>query len=149
MKCRIRTHLADREAADMTSTDAHTFASMVAISAVGGLLAAGCTAGPGQGIADRIRAANSPIVREVALSPANFWQGSGDAVYVYLTDVATDAEALDLWCTVVYPAGADQLPAGQVGLYRGGELQPGGGRSGASLAVRDPVCPEGDPAGGG
>jgi hypothetical protein len=135
----------------MSSTDARTwsgehdpgFASVVAICAVASLLAAGCAAGSGQAIADRIRATNSPMVREVVLSPANFWQGSGDAVYVYLTDAATDEEALDLWCTVVYPPGANTLPAGQVGLYKGGEPQQGGGRSGASLVLRDPVCPEG------
>ena len=95
----------------------------------------------GRGIADRIRAAKSPIVREVDLSPANFWQGSGDAVHVYLTDAATDQEALDLWCTVVYPPTVDRLPVGQVVLYKGGELQQGGGRLGVTLVLRDPTCP--------
>jgi hypothetical protein len=131
------------EAEACSGVQAPGLASVVAVCAVASLLAAGCAASLGQEIADRIQATNSPIVREVELSPANFWQGSGDAVYVFLTDAATDEEALDLWCTVVYPPGANTLPAGQVGLYKGGEPQQGGGRSGASLALRDPVCPEG------
>jgi len=114
---------------------------LVATGVLAGLLVAGC-AGAGQGIADRIRAANSPIVKEVDLSPANFWQGSGDAVYVYLTDAATNEEALDLWCTVVYPPAVDRLPPGQVVLYKGGEPQQGGGRLGVTLVLRDPMCPE-------
>lgn len=101
---------------------------------------ASCT-GPGQGIADRIRAANSPLVREVFLSPANPWEGSGDAVYVYLKDEATDAQALDLWCNVVIPAGADELPPGRVQVLKGFELLPGGGRSGGSQVLHDPTCP--------
>ena len=114
---------------------------LVAAGVIAALLVAGC-AGAGKGIADRIRAANSPIVKEVDLSPANFWQGSGDAVHVYLTDAATDEEALDLWCTVVYPPTVDRLPVGQVVLYKGGELQQGGGRLGVTLVLRDPMCPE-------
>jgi hypothetical protein len=105
-------------------------------------LVAGC-AGPGQGIADRIRAANSPIVREVYLSAANFWEGSGDAVKVYLVDEASDAEALELWCTVVLPAGAEELPPGGVQLFKGFEPTPGGGRSGGSLVLESATCPEG------
>lgn len=110
--------------------------------ALAGILVTACLPGPGQGIVDRIEAANSPIVREVVLSPANGWQGgTDDAVYVYLKDEATDAQALDLWCNVIVPAGADQLPAGYVEVLKGGELVPGGGRQGTSLALHDPACP--------
>lgn len=92
---------------------------------------------------DRIRAANSPIVREVELSPANGWEGGKyDAIDVYVNDEATDAQALDLWCNVVIPAGADQLPAGQVQVLKGGEKAPNGGRYGPSLVLTDPVCPD-------
>jgi len=91
---------------------------VVALTAVV-LLVAGC-AGPGAGIAAKIRAANSSIVREVEFSPAAFPESSTDAISVYLVDDATDAQTLDLWCTVVVPAGAEQLPAGNVGLYKGG-----------------------------
>src|SRR4051812_23382290 len=92
-----------------------------------------CASALGQGIADRIRAAKSPIVRDVVVSPANFWQGSGDAVYIYLVDAATDQDALDLWCGVVYPPGSVTLPPGHVVMYKGGEPQPGGGHLGVSL----------------
>lgn len=118
----------------------HPFARVLAAIGVLSLLVAGC-GGPGQGIADRIRAANSPIVREVFLSPANLLEGSGDAVTVYLIDEASDAQAVDLWCNVVVPAGAEQLPKGRVDLYKGGDLQDGGGRSGVSLVLHDPSCP--------
>jgi hypothetical protein len=63
-------------------------------------------------IADRIRAANSPIVREVHLSPASFWEGSGDEITVFVIDGATEAQVLELWCNGVIPAGAQQLPSG-------------------------------------
>jgi hypothetical protein len=110
--------------------------------AVVSLVEAGCTAGLGQGIADRVLAANSPIVREVVLSPENFWNGrSGDAVYVYLVDGASDLEAPDPWCNVVYPPGVAKLPVGQVILAKGGEPAPAGGRSGTTIVLRDPVCP--------
>jgi hypothetical protein len=108
--------------------------ALVVVLGMSSTLLTGC-AGPGQSIADRIRAANSPIVREVVLSPANFWEGSGDAVYVYLKEEATEAEALDLWCRVVLPAGAKDLPTGAVGLWKGGAS------SGALLALHNPTCP--------
>jgi hypothetical protein len=114
---------------------------IAALSAVA-LLVAACS-GPGAGIAERIRAANSPIVREVSFSPAAFPDSSADMIVVYLVDDATDAEALDLWCGVVMPAGADQLPAGNVRLLKGGERGTGGGRLGGTRVLADPVCPAG------
>ena len=123
--------------------DATGFRALLATLAVA-LVVAGCTSGPGPGeaIAERIRAANSPIVREVEVSPANPWQGEGDdSIYVYLVEPATEAQALEFWCEVMIPAGVDQLPREQVWLLKGGEPQPGGGRQGAYRAVRDPVCP--------
>jgi hypothetical protein len=74
------------------------------------LLSAGCT-GPGAGIADRIRAADSPIVREVKYGSPGL-EGGGERVFVYLIDEATDAQALDLWCQVVIPAGAGAATPG-------------------------------------
>jgi hypothetical protein len=120
----------------------YRLSTLVVTLGVVSLLAAGCGPSPGQGIADRIRAANSAIVREVELSPANGWQGGvDDAVYVFLTDEATDAQALDLWCDVVIPAGANRLPVGQVKLLKGFELVAGGGRTGGSLVLREAACP--------
>jgi hypothetical protein len=97
------------------------------------LLAARC-AGPAQGIADRIRAANSPIVREVQISPANPFGGKPDEVKVYIYAEATEADALALWCDVMLPAGAADMPAGTIDVWRG---QPGTGQR----ALRDPTCP--------
>jgi hypothetical protein len=111
-----------------------------AILVVLACFATGCLPTRGQAIADRIRAANSPIVRQVDLSPANPLLGRGDEVFVFITDAATDAEALDLWCLVVLPAGARELRAGAVNVYRGGVDS-----SGAYLALHDPVCPEQSP----
>jgi hypothetical protein len=105
------------------------------------LMAVAC-AGPGQGIADRIRAANSPIVREVSLSPVSFWQGNTtDLIIVYLIDEASDAQALDFWCDVVIPAGAEQLPPGKVDLRKGGERSTGGSRTGSEKVLDNPTCP--------
>ena len=119
-----------------------TFARRTAVFVAVALLTAGA-GHPGAGIAAKIRAANSPIVREIQLSPAAFPESSTDAITVYLVDGATDAQALDLWCTVVVPAGVSQLPAGNVGLYKGGEVAPEGGRSGARLVLTNPVCASG------
>jgi hypothetical protein len=97
------------------------------------ILASGCLPGPGQGIVDRINAANSPIVNEVILLPANPFEGQGDEVQVFILKDATDADALALWCDVIVPAGAAQLPAGTVVVYWGDNLNP-------IRALRNPAC---------
>jgi hypothetical protein len=104
------------------------------------LLASAC-AGPGAGIADRIRAADSPIVREVFYSPSNWLVGGEERIDVYLINEATDAQAVDLWCTVVIPAGVDQLPPDRLQLWTAGEPGPGGGRVGGHRVLADPICP--------
>jgi hypothetical protein len=113
-------------------------AAITALTALA-LLATGCQ-GPGTGIADRIRAANSPIVREVLYGSPGL-EGGGERIFVYLIDEATDAQALDLWCQVVIPAGAEQLGPDNVRLYKGGKPAPGGGSLGTTRVLRDPVCP--------
>lgn len=115
----------------------------LAALAVVALMLVGCGfSHPGSGIADRIRNANSPIVREVALLPAAFSQADFDQIQVYIVDEATDAQALDLWCTVVVPAGISQLPARAVMFRKGGALAPEGGRADSKLILTDPVvCP--------
>jgi hypothetical protein len=105
------------------------------------LIVSGCLPGPGQGIVDRIRAANSPIVREVVLSPANPFGGKGEEVHVYIADTATEAEAVELWCDVVILAGIGQLPVGAVNIWRGGE-----NGSGVWNPLRHPICPDRSPA---
>jgi hypothetical protein len=113
---------------------------LVGVAAIA-LLAAGC-AGPGAGIAERIRAANSPIVREVIFSPAGL-EGGGELVTIFVIDAATDAQELDLWCRVVIPAGAAQLPTGNVRLFKGGERYQDGSSSGVYGGLNNPTCPEG------
>jgi hypothetical protein len=98
-----------------------------------GLLIAGC-AGPALGIADRIRAANSPIVREVHISPANPFGGKPDEVKVYVVDDATEADALALWCEIIVPAGAADMAPGTIDVWRG---EPGTGQR----ILHDPSCP--------
>jgi hypothetical protein len=98
------------------------------------LLVAGCVT-PGQGIVDRIRAANSPIVREIVLTPPNPFGGKGDEIHIYVVDEATEAEALALWCDVVLPAGAAQLPFMAVRVYWGERSTP-------TDALDNPICPD-------
>ncbi len=86
-----------------------TFRLVVLALFVLSLLVAGC-AGPGQGIAERIRAANSPIVREVQYYPQEFPSSRKEHIYIFVVDEATEAEVLQLWCDVVLPAGAAHLP---------------------------------------
>ena len=121
----------------------YRFGKGLALVAVVALVAAGCLPGPGQGIADRIRAADSPLVKEVVLSPASPWVGKDyEDVVLYLVDDVTDEAAFDLWCTVIVPAGADRLgPRGEVRMYKGITKWPGGGISGGISVLPDaPTC---------
>jgi hypothetical protein len=119
----------------------HRLIAWPARFAVLGLVLAGC-AGPGQGVVDAIRAAKSPIVREVVFSPANPAVGRHEEIYVLVVEGTTPAQALDLWCSVVLPAGAARLEPGAVSVLNGGEVMTGGGRSGETNALpENPVCP--------
>jgi hypothetical protein len=102
-----------------------------------GLIAFGC-AGPARGIADRIRAANSPIVREVYVSPANPFGGKGDEIQVFVADNTREAQKLSLWCEVMLPAGAPDMLPGTVMVLEG---VPGAGHD----VLRDPACPSDAP----
>jgi hypothetical protein len=83
---------------------------------------------PGAPVADAIRAANSPIVLEVQYHPAVFGASVvEDSLVVVLTDGATEAQAIDLWCTVIVPAGGDQLPPSMLYVEQGEKPVPGGG----------------------
>lgn len=77
----------------------------------------------------------------MVFSPANFWEGGGEEITVFLVEEATDAQALDLWCTVVVPPGAEQLPPGRIQLRKGGQRTTGGARLGSSRVLANPVCP--------
>ncbi len=116
--------------------------------AVAASLVAGCVAGHGNEIADQIRAAHSPIVEEVVLSPINPFEGKDyDDVTVYLVAGTTDAQVQALWCDVVVPARPERLGKGElwfdIGVTRWPE--PGGlyAISGGRLVwARDlPGCP--------
>ena len=115
--------------------------AVIGLTAVA-VLIAGCR-GPGAGIADRIRTAGSPIVREVQYGSPGL-EGGSERITVILIDEATDAQALDLWCQVVIPAGAEQLPPNSVRLYKGFKPGPAGGTSGGTRVLPDPVCPTTD-----
>ena len=107
------------------------------------LLVAGCGLAPGPGavIAERIRAANSPIVREVVFSPHDWVAGNPEEITVYLVREVTDAQAQDLWCNVMIPAGAEQLLPDRIQLRKGGEVVEGGARLLGDKVVPSSVCP--------
>lgn len=102
------------------------------------LLVSAC-AGPGGGITDRIRAANSPFIQEVHFSPSNL-AGHPEEVIVYVKSDATDAQIQYVWCTVVVPAGIDQMPPERVDIYRSGTAFLSDVVDGAS-PVSKPPCP--------
>jgi len=103
------------------------------------LLLTGCV-GPGQGVADAIRAAHSPIVQEVLFYPANAF-GRHEEIEVYVVDGTTEAQALDLWCSVIVPAGAGKMVPGAVHVGTKGKPGPGGSYIGGYTLLHDPVCP--------
>jgi hypothetical protein len=106
-------------------------------------LSVACGPAPGQGIVDRIRAADAPIVQEVILSPVNFWGGKDyEDIYLYLVSDVTDQEAFDLWCDVIIPAGADRLgPEGHVYLEKGVVKYANGSQSGGIRVLwNEPIC---------
>jgi hypothetical protein len=121
----------------------YRFGNGLALAVVVAAVAAGCLPGPGQDIADRIRAADSPIVKEVVLSPANPLVGKDyEEVILYLVDDVTDQAAFDLWCTVVVPAGVERLgPRGQVYMEKGVIKWPDGSLLGGSEVLHEkPTC---------
>ena|ERR1700690_3196693 len=75
----------------------------VVLALVAGLVATGCASTAGEQVASRIRAANSPVVREVVWRPANFLDPP--EVDVWLIPGATESQAEILWCQVIVPAG--------------------------------------------
>ncbi len=77
----------------------------LAAAGVLGLLVAACVK-PGDRLADHIRAANSPVVREVFVH--DDWL-DGPEVILYLRSGATEAQAEQLWCEVIEPAGGSHL----------------------------------------
>lgn len=93
--------------------------------------------GPAEGVADRIRAANSPIVEEVVLQGPNLFYGGESKVFVYLVPAATQEQALSLWCDVVLPAGAAQA---YVRLVKN-QMSP----TPVFVSKQAPVCPAGAP----
>jgi hypothetical protein len=99
---------------------------------------------PGAPVAERIRAANSPIVLEVRYYPGIFGSESTlDTLVVMLTDDATDAQALDFWCTVVVPAGGDQLPPHILRVEQGEKKWPDGGVTPGRTVLPQPSTVDG------
>lgn len=95
-----------------------------------GLLAAGCAPAPGEQIANRIRAAGSPVVREVIFRPANLLDPA--SIDVWLIPGAPEAQAEAVWCEVIAPAGGSAYDeGGGVAVWND---------SGTELMAVDPVC---------
>jgi hypothetical protein len=107
-------------------------------------LVAGCASGHGAEIADHVRAANSPIVEAVTVSPINPWGGKhSDDIYVYLSAKVTDAEVQALWCDVVVPARPERLGNGRVVFAIGVTRLASGSLSGGRYVFAEelPACP--------
>ena len=73
------------------------------------LIAVGCAPARGEEVSSRIRAANSPVVREVTFYDDWF---DGTQVLVHLQPGVTEAQAQRLWCEVIAPAGGIDGPTG-------------------------------------
>jgi hypothetical protein len=115
-----------------------------AVTAIGiAALALVACSNPGAPVAERIRAANSPIVLEVRYAPSNPLGDGGETLVVLLTDDATEAQALDLWCTVIVPAGGDQLPPSTLYVRQGEMPGPGGGVTGGHTILPYPTTVDG------
>jgi hypothetical protein len=106
---------------------------------------AACVSHPGAPVAEKIKAANSPIVLEVRYVPATFGASVvTDSLTIELTDDATEAQALDLWCTVIVPAGGDQLPPYTLYVMQGEKPLPGGGGyTGGRMVLPNPTTLDG------
>ena len=90
---------------------------------------------PGPGIADRIRATNSPLLQDVAFRAS--FTGSGE-VTVHLVQGMTEAQARRFWCEVVVPAAGSDLS--RVEIVIASSDPPVVGMP-ATLADRRVVCP--------
>jgi hypothetical protein len=110
----------------------------VSMLAVIAFAVSGCS-GPAAGIVDRIRAAQSSVIQEVRYSPANGLIGEPDEVYIYFVPTVTDAQVADAWCSVVVPAGIEQLPSDTVWLAKAGVVEAGDVVVGSSGVIK-PTC---------
>ena len=92
---------------------------------------ASCASPVGEQVATRIRAAGSPIVREVIYQPENYLDPEG--LEVFLRPGTTEAQAKDLWCTVVVPAGGSAFE-GETGVTLWND-------AGTEMMAQDVTCP--------
>ena len=90
-----------------------------------------CTAAPGEQVANRIRAAQSQIVRDVIYRPANALDPA--EVIVYLRSGSTEADARLFWCNIVVPAGGSEFE-GETGVSIWND-------AGSALMALDVSCP--------
>ena len=98
---------------------------------------AGCATGAGEQVADRIRAANAVIVRDVIYRPANFLDPAD--IVVYLRPGATESQAEQHYCDVIVPAGGDQSDGSDVSVWDD---------SGRVLMAQDVTCGSASPSAG-
>jgi hypothetical protein len=94
------------------------------------LVVAGC-ATPEQDVANRIRAAGSPIVRSVVYRPQNILDPA--EVVIDLVQGTTQDQAQQLWCEVVAPAGGGDV---RISLWIDGRFFP---------VTVDEICPAASP----
>ena len=104
------------------------------------LLVASCAPAPGEQVAARIRAAGSPLVREVTFRAADMIDPA--SIDVFLSPGTTRAQAEGLWCAVIVPAGGT-LTEGDAGVALWTTTQawtaPAG--DGSDFLDIDPTCP--------
>ena len=79
------------------------------------LVVAGCSGSrPVVALADRVRAANSPLVVRISLNESNLisqaFEGDYDRLRVYLREDASDTQILTFWCSVIVPGGGASMP---------------------------------------
>ena len=93
-------------------------AKLLMVAGLVTMMATGCTS-VADDIAGRIRAAKSPIVREVEVDEPNFFTGRRPGITVYVVDDATEVQAREMWCVVMAPAGVGQLDQDDVHIIQG------------------------------
>jgi hypothetical protein len=90
-----------------------------------------CAVAPGEQVANRIRAAQSQIVREVIYRPANALDPA--EIVVYLRPGTSEAEARRFWCDTVVPAGGSESE-GETGVSIWND-------AGSAMMALDVSCP--------
>ena len=104
------------------------------------LLVASCAPAPGEQVAARIRAAGSPLVREVTFRAADMIDPA--SIDVFLSPGTTRAQAEGLWCAVIVPAGGTMTEGDAgVALWTTTQAWTAPAGDGSDFLDIDPTCP--------